>query len=115
MEASGTKDFMQENAKLCHPTWLLLPKIVFYCGKVEVRKGGNSQACLESKQGQKGLGGVVGGEGDGAPWQHTGMGCWAEGKSRAVGWWKEGGLLCLHPELLPDFGEEALDNPPPIR
>lgn len=47
--------------------------------------------------------------------RHPGVGwwwgCWAEGKSRAVGRWKEGVVLCLHPELLPDFREETLNHP----
>lgn len=73
---------------------------------------GTPRLAWRANRAKRGWEGWPGGEGDGAPWQHTGMGCWAEGKSRAVGRWKEGGLLCLHPELLPDFGEEALNNPP---
>lgn len=60
---------------------------------------------------KRGWEGRTGGEGDEAPWIGWWWGCWAEGKSRAVGRWKEGGVLCLHPELLPDFWEATLNHP----
>lgn len=77
--ASGTKDLMQENAKLCHPAWLLLPKIAFYCkGKERWYLPG-----LPGEQtGPKRDEGWTGGEGDGMV-----VGMLGRRESREAGRW----------------------------